>query len=171
MANNEFRWNWDDPRKEFWINRLEKFFKNGDQSGNNFEQMFKEFGSWAKHFASQMEGKMGEKVYEKTTDEVPMNIIETPTHFRLELAAPGLQKEDFKISVQDKTIHIMVDRQGQSLKAEESYLRQEFDFNKFKRSFTLPSEADTDQIEASYTQGLLVIVAAKTTQAKEIRIN
>jgi HSP20 family protein len=93
-----------------------------------------------------------------------VNIIDNESDFTLEVAAPGLQKEDFNIEVKnDKlTISTEVKAQGNTKK----YVRKEFGYGNFKRTFTLSNKVDTDNISARYTDGILYVVLPKIAQAK-----
>lgn len=107
---------------------------------------------------------------------VPVNILETDKSYELQLIAPGITKEDFKISV-DKNIltiaheHKTELKEGQEAKA----LRTEFKFRSFKRSFTLNEKIDAGNITAKYADGILHVSLAKKEEtvvpAKEIVIN
>ena len=95
-----------------------------------------------------------------------VNVIENGDAFRIELAAPGLNKEDFNINVDKNVLRIEVKKE---FKAEEgeTYKRREFGFYEFKRNFQLPETIDTAGIEASYKDGLLLILLPKKEEAKE----
>ena len=94
------------------------------------------------------------------------NVIENNGAFRIELAAPGLEKNDFKIDVEKNILHIEVNKEGQNIEGE-TFKRREFGSYNFKRSFQLPKSIDTEKIEASYLNGLLVIHLPKKEEAKE----
>jgi HSP20 family protein len=93
-----------------------------------------------------------------------VNILSNEANFTIEVAAPGLQKEDFKIEVKNNhlTIWTEVKKQEDSKK----YSRQEFGFGNFKRSFTLPEIVDSENITAKYTDGVLYIAIPKLEKVK-----
>lgn len=97
------------------------------------------------------------------------NISETEDHYHVELAAPGLKKEDFKINLDRNVLHISVERQNESSDAQKNYSKREYSYSSFVRSFTLPDSANAENIEASYTDGVLKIDIAKREEAKAIR--
>jgi len=97
------------------------------------------------------------------------NISETEDHYHVELAAPGLKKEDFKINLDRNVLHISVERQNDSSDVQKNYSKREYSYSSFVRSFTLPDSANAENIEASYTDGVLKIDIAKREEAKAIR--
>ncbi len=103
-----------------------------------------------------------------------VNIKETDAEFVVELAAPGLKKEDFKISLDKDVLTISSEKEAEQKEEKEGYMRREFSYNAFKRSFTLPEKANRDAIKAGYDHGVLTInipkVEAKVETAKLIEI-
>jgi HSP20 family protein len=95
-----------------------------------------------------------------------VNISETADHFHLELAAPGLKKEDFKISLDQKVLNISVEQQNESKEEDKRFSKREFSYTSFVRSFTLPEMADPNRIEAAYEDGVLKVDIAKKEEAK-----
>ncbi|MCW2601859.1 MAG: Hsp20/alpha crystallin family protein [Frankiales bacterium] len=95
-----------------------------------------------------------------------VNISETAEHFHLELAAPGLKKQDFKISLDRNVLTIAVEQQNESKAEGKVYNKREFSYTSFTRSFTLPDVADQNRIEAAYEDGLLKVDIAKKEEAK-----
>jgi len=87
------------------------------------------------------------------------NIIEGEKEFKLEIAAPGLSKEDFRISL-DKNI-LTVSSEKETGQNDENFTRYEFSYGKFSRSFALPKSIDTEQINASCDNGILKISLPK----------
>ena len=75
-----------------------------------------------------------------------VNIKETETDYSIELAAPGLKKEDFKISLEKEFLTISAELSNESTPDDsETYKRREFNYSTFKRSFTLPEKADKNE--------------------------
>ena len=99
----------------------------------------------------------------------PVNISENKEGFEIEMAAPGYQKTDFAANVDGNTLTISVDKntenqgnENEVTKETEQYIyRQEFGFNSFSRSFTLPEGVDTEKIQGSYENGILTISIPK----------
>jgi len=91
-----------------------------------------------------------------------VNIYEQDDSFVLELAAPGLSKADFKISLEKHQLTISsADIDHEKTAEEKKYRRKEFSFTNFKRTFTLPKSVDTEQIVAKYENGLLILTLNK----------
>ena len=86
-----------------------------------------------------------------------VNIKETDTNFHLEVAAPGLQKEDFKLAVENNILTISAEQQKSSEDQTDNYTRKEFQYSSFKRSFQLPEHIQEDKILATYDNGVLTI--------------
>jgi len=97
------------------------------------------------------------------------NISETDNHYHVELAAPGLKKEDFKISLDGNVLHISVEQQSTNEETQKNYSKREYSYNSFVRSFTLPDSANAEEIEAAYTDGVLKLDIAKREEAKAVR--
>ncbi len=98
----------------------------------------------------------------------PVNIHEISDHFILEVAAAGFSKDDFNIELDNSTLTISTNVQRDDDSDDSKYHRREFNFQSFKRSFTLNEKIiDFSKIEASYTNGILKIAIAKKDEAKE----
>lgn len=97
-----------------------------------------------------------------------VNIKETPENFEVEMAAPGMKKEDFEITQEGNTLTIKGTSSDKSEEKDgEKYSRREFQYYSFQRSFTLPQESDTNKIQAKYENGLLKLVLPKREEAKQ----
>jgi HSP20 family protein len=107
---------------------------------------------------------------DRMVSRVPaVNISESESHYHVELAAPGLKKEDFKLNLERNSLIISVEQSAEPQDNKKTYAKREFGYNSFVRSFTLPDSADHSQIEASYTDGILSVDIAKREDAKPVR--
>ncbi|MBT2560887.1 Hsp20/alpha crystallin family protein [Pedobacter sp. ISL-68] len=97
-----------------------------------------------------------------------VNILESNEEYHIELAAPGLKKEDFKVSVERDMLTISTRQHSENNTSEKTYNRREFSYSAFTRAFTLPESADVDRIQASYTDGVLKLTLPKKEEAKAI---
>jgi HSP20 family protein len=97
-----------------------------------------------------------------------VNISETADKYHLELAAPGLKKQDFKISLERNVLHISVEQQQENKEEDKRYSKREYAYLSFVRSFTLPDAADHNRIEAAYEDGILKVDIAKKEEAKMV---
>ncbi len=95
-----------------------------------------------------------------------VNVKENDDVFEIELAAPGLKKEDFKVNVHEKLLTISAQKEVSEAEAKENYTRKEFSFRSFSRSFRLPNTVDSEQIEATYADGVLKLHLPKKEEAK-----
>lgn len=95
-----------------------------------------------------------------------VNITETDDNFKLSLAAPGLAKEDFKISIDNDILSISAEKKEEKSSATEKFNRREFSFSSFKRSFSLPEHVDVEKVSAVYENGVMSLVLPKREEAK-----
>lgn len=108
--------------------------------------------------------------------EVPaVNIAENEKAYEIEVAAPGLKKDDFKIAVEKGILTISAEKSEEKKEEKKNYTRQEYSYNSFSRSFSLPQDVKEDDIKAQYENGVLKLNVAKTAaeakKAKEITIS
>ena len=97
-----------------------------------------------------------------------VNVIENENGFRIEVAAPGLKKEDFKLNLNHNnlTISAYQETKNEEQDKNEKFTRREFSYSSFQRTFTLPTSVNADAIQASYTDGVLKIELPKREEAK-----
>jgi HSP20 family protein len=100
-----------------------------------------------------------------------VNILESEEDFKIEVAAPGLKKEDFQINLKKDTLSVWAEKKAVEGE-QKAYSRKEFDYASFARSFVLPETVDAEKITAAYEDGILNITIAKKveTKPKEIEI-
>lgn len=96
-----------------------------------------------------------------------VNINEDTNQFNIEVAAPGMEKKDFKIDLNNNVLTVSSEHEEKSEEKGKKHLRKEFSYTSFSRSFTLPNTVKEDGIKASYTNGLLSITIPKKEEAKE----
>ncbi|MCD7972500.1 MAG: Hsp20/alpha crystallin family protein [Candidatus Azobacteroides sp.] len=107
-----------------------------------------------------------------------LNILESEKNFRIEIAAPGFEKENFKIDVNaDNLLEVSAEKSiaAPSEENKERYVRREFINSRFKKSLVLPKDINKDEIKASYKNGVLEIeipkmVKEELKQVKTIEI-
>jgi HSP20 family protein len=92
---------------------------------------------------------------------VPVNIGETETAYDIQVVAPGLNKEDFKISLEKDVLHISYEHKEATEETAGKWLRKEYKLKSFRRSFTLSEKVDTTGINAKYTDGVLNLTLPK----------
>jgi len=103
----------------------------------------------------------------KNNNDVPaVNIQEDEKQFLLELAVPGMKKDDFKIDLENQVLTISSETKEETEKTENNYTRREFSYNSFSRSFTLPKSIVSEKIKADYKDGILKISLPKNKETK-----
>ena len=104
-----------------------------------------------------------------------VNIMENDKFFEIEVAAPGLHKEDFDVRIENGLLTISVEREETKEEKDANYTRKEFSYNTFRRTFTLPENVLEEKIEAKYVNGVLKLMLKKTAvtapKAKKIAIS
>jgi HSP20 family protein len=96
-----------------------------------------------------------------------VNIVDDKNEFRIEVAAPGFKKEDFKVNMEGNVLTVHSEKEVKNEHKDEKYARKEFSYSSFKRSFTLPDGTDNENINASYKDGILTINIQKKEEAKK----
>jgi len=98
-----------------------------------------------------------------------VNIIEDKDNYQIELAAPGLKKEDFHIMIDKDQLIVesKIEKSEETTDQDRKYTRREFQYGSFKRSFHLSDKINSEKIDASYTDGILILTIEKREEAKE----
>jgi len=95
---------------------------------------------------------------QRTITSPALNILEKEDEFLVELAAPGISKEDIKVDInKESQLVISVEKKTESEEKQERYLRKEFGYTQFIKTLTLPDDVDKEAIAASYESGILAI--------------
>jgi HSP20 family protein len=101
----------------------------------------------------------------------PVNVKENEQEYVLEMVAPGLEKEDFKIHLEEKLLTISAEKKIDTENTNEKHIRREYQFQSFKRTFTVDENIDADNISAKYVNGVLTLNLPKRAQVKEATKN
>lgn len=116
--------------------------------GNLFDELFNQFpASWGKDA--------------QALSSAPANIHETKDGYHIEMNAPGRNKEDFKINVEDGLLTISFEKKEETEKKEHKTLRREFNYQSFSRSFSLDDKINSAGIQAKYENGILKLFLPK----------
>jgi len=131
--------------------------------GNLFDELFNQFpATWGKDAHSGF-------------STIPANIHETKDGYHVELSAPGRNKEDFKINLDNGLLTISFEKKEEAENKEYKTIRKEFSFRSFKRSFNLDDKINTGGIQAKYENGVLKLYLPKKEEAavapQQIAIN
>ncbi len=97
---------------------------------------------------------------------IPVNVKETEKSYQLEVVAPGFEKTDFIINLDQNLLTISVEKKEEVNPEREKQIRREYSFRSFKRSFTLDEKIDATNIEATYISGILTLNLPKKETVK-----
>jgi HSP20 family protein len=101
---------------------------------------------------------------------VPVNLKETDKTYEMELVAPGLQKEDFKLNVSNDMLTVSFEQKQENAEENknEGWLRREYRMQSFSRSFNLDDTVDVNKISAAYNNGILYLTLPKKENAQKL---
>jgi len=126
------------------------------------------FPSFFDSFFSRDWMDWGNNNFSITNTSLPaINVLEDHKQYTIELAAPGMNKSDFNISLDNDKLTISSDKKEQNQIMEANYSRKEFSYQSFQRSFQLPlNMVEGSKISAKYNDGILTIVLPKKDEVK-----
>lgn len=109
----------------------------------------------------------------KTNATAPaINVVERDKDYKVEVAAPGMKKEDFNIHLGDNNeLVITMEQKNENKEEHKKYLRREFAYSKFQQSFILPDDVEKEKISASVNDGILTIDLPKHTPEEKAKVN
>ncbi len=120
-------------------------------------------------FPSLMNDFMGPDWFggtDKWNTSVPaVNIKDNTEGFELELAVPGMKKDDFTVEIDNDVLTISSEMKSENEEKKDNYTRKEFSYSSFKRAFTLPETVDGAKIDAKYEDGILKLTLPKKQEA------
>jgi HSP20 family protein len=96
-----------------------------------------------------------------------INIVEDEKEFKVEMAAPGFSKKDFKVNIENDTLIISAEKKEEKKEENKDFKRREFNYSSFERAFTLPESVNEDHINAQYIDGILKLTLPKVAGAKK----
>ena len=131
--------------------------------GNLFDELFNQFpNTWGKDAQNGF-------------TSVPANIHETKEGYHVEISAPGRNKEDFKVNLENGLLTISFEKKEETENKDYKTIRKEFSLRSFKRSFSLDEKINTAAIQAKYENGVLKLYLPKKEEAavapQQIAIN
>ncbi len=104
----------------------------------------------------------------ENSNSVPaVNIAENKDSYEIEVAAPGLDKKDFRVDLSNNMLTVSCEKDEKHEEKDENYMRKEFNYSSFSRTFTLPETVNADKIKADHTNGVLKIHIPKRPEAVE----
>ena len=145
-------------------------FKQPVIAGNQFDRM-PYFSEMVNDF---LHGWIAPELTKTTVPAV--NIMENDKSFEIQLAAPGMAKEDFKIEVENEVLIISAEKKTEQEEKTDRYTRKEFGYTSFSRSFNIPEVLESENIKAIYENGILCLTLPKkqevvTKAVKEIKVS
>ncbi len=134
----------------------------------------KTFDGLMNELFNELPVNFGKSIREDVLHFPPANIIEKADQYKIELAAPGMEKTDFNVKLDGKILTISAEKKTETATENEKMIRKEFGYKSFKRSFTLDEKIDAVNISARYENGILTLGLPKKEEvksgAKEITI-
>ncbi|HMH33079.1 MAG TPA: Hsp20/alpha crystallin family protein [Puia sp.] len=98
-----------------------------------------------------------------------VNVKDKDKSYEIEVAAPGLKKEDFSVGIENKILTISAEKKEEKETKDDKYTRREFISSSFVRSFSLPENVDENKIEGHYENGVLHVTVPKLQEKKPER--
>lgn len=95
-----------------------------------------------------------------------VNITETEKSYHIEVSAPGFEKKDFKLTVEDGALTISGEHKSEKNEQEKNFVRKEFNYGSFSRTFNLIDSINEEKIDAKYENGILRLELPKNEKAK-----
>ena len=132
------------------------------------DRLFPTFPSFIDNFFSRDLMDWNNSNFSSTNSTIPaVNILENEESFVIEVAAPGMAKENFAVNLDGDHLLISSEEKKETNENEANYSRREFSYQSFQRSFTIPKgTVDGDKIIAKYNEGILLITIPKKEEAK-----
>ena len=133
---------------------------------NNTGALSRTYNPWGGLFRNNLWDSM---VPEFTSTMPSVNIRETKTDYLIEMAIPGMKKEDFNIDVEGNVMTIWCEKESETENEEETngFSRREYNYSSFSRSFTIPQNANAEKVVAKYTDGMLKLSVPKVSGSEK----
>lgn len=117
--------------------------------------------NWIENFFTETNDFFRNFDFDKENDVPAVNVKEEPENFMIEVAVPGMKKEDFKIEIDRGVLTISAKAEENKEEKSENFVRREFSYRNFNRSFWLPENVKSEAINATYDQGMLKLKLPK----------
>jgi HSP20 family protein len=117
--------------------------------------------NWVENFFTETDDFFRNMDFDKSNDVPAVNVREEEKNFFIEVAAPGMKKEDFKVELDNGILLISAKTEENKFQKEEGFVRREFNYRNFQRSFWLPEMVSPENIVAHYDQGVLTLTLPK----------
>ena len=127
----------------------------------NNRPLHRTFNSFFDEFFNELPAKL-----ESKWQGPAVNIHENENAYTMEFNVPGRSKEDFQINLENGLLTVSFEKKAENKTDDQKMIRREFSYQSFKRSFNLDENIDTDNIQAKYENGILVLTLPKKEEAK-----
>lgn len=128
----------------------------------------KSFDGLMKDLFYEFPANFSKAVREDVLHFPPVNIFENENAYQLELAAPGFEKADFNVKLEENLLTISTEKKEAKTESTDKQIRKEFSYRSFKRSFTVDEKIDAQNISAKYENGVLKLELPKKEIAKAV---
>jgi HSP20 family protein len=123
--------------------------------------------NWVENFFAETDDFLKNWNWDMKVDVPAINVKEEKDAFLIDVAAPGMKREDFKVEVDRGVLMISATTEEKKEEKTDTFRRQEFSYRDFKRSFWLPENIIADQIAAHYENGILQLKLPKMAEVPE----
>ena len=134
----------------------------------------KTFDGMMKELFNEFPAAVNKAVREDVLHFPPVNIVDRPADYLVEIAAPGFEKTDFNVKLEGNILTISTEKKDTVAESTDKMIRKEFSYRSFKRSFTIDEKIDGENISAKYENGILKVGLPKKedlkASAREINI-
>ena len=131
---------------------------------------FKKRGPWSNLITSDFfdtDDFFNDRFWLRKVGEPALNIKEKENEYEIELAAPGFEKKDFEVSIDDGCLNISAKKSESKEEKDVNYTRKEFSYNSIERSLELPNTIIDEKVKATYKNGILKFTLAKKEEVKK----
>ncbi|MBN8675761.1 MAG: Hsp20/alpha crystallin family protein [Chitinophagales bacterium] len=125
------------------------------------------FNSFVDDFFTELPGLFRNEAEPQWKGFVPVNIIETEKGYSLEVVAPGFEKTDFKVNLDQQVLTVSAEKKEEVKDETKKQIRKEYNYRSFKRVFTIDEKIEANNIEAQYVNGVLTLNLPKKETVKE----
>ncbi len=132
----------------------------------NSNNVAKSIDGFMKDFFNEFTPAVNKTIREDVLNFPPVNIVDTPDTYEVELLIPGFDKADFKVKLENNLLTISAEQKKTEMPADHKVVRREFASRSFKRSFTLDDKIEVENISAKYENGILNLTLPKRELAK-----
>ena len=126
----------------------------------------KTFDGFVNELFNDLPMNFGKSLREDVLHFPPANIIEKADQYQIELSAPGMDKADFNVKLDDKILTISAEKKAETTGGTDKMIRREFSYKSFKRSFTVDDKIDVTNVSAKYENGILTLSLPKKDEVK-----